>query len=198
MPKVIDCTPPPAHEHSLPDQTATSFLDLPAELRNVIYRMVLPEEAEIDVSALSRPKEPGLLAACRQIRDEGLDVYYGENQFVYYPLFRMQRLGGQLVDDDRWIRSIGELRGRRIRHLRLGLGVHEELKNGLCHIDKYSVSGTGRRHVLSATAAGVNYAAITFSTSGRGRWSAQWETWRSWYKAGGEQALIKVIMKEMG
>ena len=57
------------------------FLDLPAELRNRIYRLTLLETQKIVISDHHKAKEPGLLSACRQIRQETLTLYYHENVF---------------------------------------------------------------------------------------------------------------------
>ena len=61
----------------------TTFLDLPAELRNEIYTYALVERIPIDVNH-SRPylREPAMLFVSRQVRPEALSVWYGENKFL--------------------------------------------------------------------------------------------------------------------
>lgn len=62
-----------------------SLLELPAELRNQIYReaVVIPDGVHIDLSDMNGPntKQPALLHACRQIRAEAITLYYLENKF---------------------------------------------------------------------------------------------------------------------
>lgn len=56
-------------------------MDLPAELRNRIFRFALLQDRMIILSATS-PSPPALLAVCCQIRSETIHVYYTENKFV--------------------------------------------------------------------------------------------------------------------
>jgi hypothetical protein len=62
---------------------ATGLFDLPAELRNEIYTYVLAPANNIVTISHSRPhvEEPALLAVNRQLRSEGLSVFYGCNVF---------------------------------------------------------------------------------------------------------------------
>lgn len=58
----------------------STFLDLPAELREQIYRFTLtPYEYIIITASL---KEPSLLSVNRQIRREARDLWYHNNNFV--------------------------------------------------------------------------------------------------------------------
>lgn len=70
------------------------LLSLPAELRELIYRFALISETAIDINSFCRKRveyispilqvnvcEPSLLRTSRQIREEGLPVFYGENCF---------------------------------------------------------------------------------------------------------------------
>ena len=72
--------PPPASKHTL--------LSLPPEMRNPIYRFALVESQDVMIreeynedGLLPPPQEPALLFACRQIRDEALEIYWQENTF---------------------------------------------------------------------------------------------------------------------
>lgn len=60
------------------DQSDFPFLHLPPEIRNQIYRETLHED--LVVQLLIEP-QPGLLRTNKQIRNEALPIYYGENQF---------------------------------------------------------------------------------------------------------------------
>jgi hypothetical protein len=57
------------------------FIVLPAELRNRIYRLTLLEPDAIKINDSSKPQEPSLLSACRQITQEAISIYYGEIHF---------------------------------------------------------------------------------------------------------------------
>jgi len=57
------------------------FLDLSPELRNCIYRCALVSPGTILLEGEAR-REPALLRAARQLRDEGASIYYSENTFV--------------------------------------------------------------------------------------------------------------------
>ena len=71
-----------------------SFLDLPAELRNHIYRILLvsrliPALRKLcvrnhcsDYALPTLPIHPALLATCRQIHEEATPLLYGENTFT--------------------------------------------------------------------------------------------------------------------
>jgi len=90
------------------------LLDLPPELRNTVWRFALVRKTKIDMSKESTTAEPALLVACKQIREEGLGIYYGENMFS---------LGAELVDWDwsttlsDWLSAIGHERAGRIARL---------------------------------------------------------------------------------
>ncbi|KAI9837913.1 MAG: hypothetical protein M1838_004712 [Thelocarpon superellum] len=71
---------------------AFRFLDLPAELRNRIYRMHLvcdPVVLDLDPQ---NPRTIGprlrLLRTCRQVHREASRVFYGDNTFRIFPLHR--------------------------------------------------------------------------------------------------------------
>ena len=69
----------------------TGLLDLPAELRNLIYHFAVVNEKPIKIiqdewrGEAEAPKQPALAMTCKQIRDEVLPVFYGANTFVYDP-----------------------------------------------------------------------------------------------------------------
>ncbi|WPB02075.1 uncharacterized protein RHO25_006709 [Cercospora beticola] len=71
----------PQTAHVLP--TPSRLLQLPAELRNRIYRLVLHtagEEDRIIVTEFGHER-PALLQTCKKIRNEALKIYYYENSF---------------------------------------------------------------------------------------------------------------------
>lgn len=77
-------------------KSGTSFLDLPAELRNHIYSFVLPRwsrlqsdwttDFRIYIGDESRINdyEPALLRCSKQIREETIAMYYNKNGFEFY------------------------------------------------------------------------------------------------------------------
>ncbi|KAK3063925.1 hypothetical protein LTS18_011639 [Coniosporium uncinatum] len=73
-------------EKHIPKQTAReapapSLFDLPAELRNHIYRYALTESHELVISDSAPPQQPALTRTCRQIRTEALGIFYLNNGF---------------------------------------------------------------------------------------------------------------------
>ena len=56
------------------------LLRLPAEIRIVIWELVVVKQAPIDVDPAMKP--PGLLAVNRQIRNETIHAYYSLNRFM--------------------------------------------------------------------------------------------------------------------
>ena len=70
--------------------SSISFIDLPAELRLEIYKLVLPQGATITISAQTDKRErvftslfePAICAASRLIQQETRPLLYGNNTFV--------------------------------------------------------------------------------------------------------------------
>ncbi|KAM3415989.1 hypothetical protein BST61_g9477 [Cercospora zeina] len=90
----------PLNVVALPQATSSvGFLDLPAELRNIIYEMCLLETRRINITR--ELKQPALLATCRQIRGETKMLWFWRNRFRYFvmscdirPLYWFHRLYG--------------------------------------------------------------------------------------------------------
>lgn len=61
-----------------------SFLDLPGEIRNQIYRhlLVIPSLTTLRVLGSDQPLSPQILGSCRKIYLETLQILYGCNTFV--------------------------------------------------------------------------------------------------------------------
>ncbi|KAK1979303.1 hypothetical protein LZ30DRAFT_726572 [Colletotrichum cereale] len=80
-----------ASPEPLDDEQGFPLMKLPIEIRQKIYRQILVVKDPIRVrqgwSAVyprNRPMvETSILRACRQIRNEAVDVLYGENTFLY-------------------------------------------------------------------------------------------------------------------
>ncbi|KAK5127561.1 hypothetical protein LTR85_006901 [Meristemomyces frigidus] len=65
------------------DIPASPLLELPGELRNRIYRLLLVEDDEsLPITVVKeRFEEPAILYACSEIRHEATPIYYCENRF---------------------------------------------------------------------------------------------------------------------
>jgi hypothetical protein len=61
-----------------------SFLDLPAEIRNQIYRLAFVSEEKLDFAHPSNfSRSSSLLRTCRQVHEEGRSILYSENTFYF-------------------------------------------------------------------------------------------------------------------
>ena len=69
-----------ATESIVVDSTCT-LLELPPELRTIIYEYALLEPDLIRVSRSNLVVPPSLLATCRQVRSEAIKIYHSENKF---------------------------------------------------------------------------------------------------------------------
>lgn len=77
----------------------TSFLDLPAELRNKIYHLILPTDQVFEVET-NVPKSPNLVEVSGRVGDEASDIYYGSNAFMISNISEM-RVFLDLVDHEK-------------------------------------------------------------------------------------------------
>ncbi|KAI5238688.1 hypothetical protein E4T43_07289 [Aureobasidium subglaciale] len=79
-------------------QPASAFLALPAELRNIIYALILIAPSHVVQSRRIATRglcsdyvlpplklSPAILRTCRQIHDEAASILYGANQFASHP-----------------------------------------------------------------------------------------------------------------
>ncbi|MCJ1238464.1 hypothetical protein MMC14_006453 [Varicellaria rhodocarpa] len=73
---------------------ALSFLDLPSEIRNVIYQLLLTHDTPIQAYTFQNlsPREhtclnlhPAMLLLCHKIHDEASSILYGCNRFQAHP-----------------------------------------------------------------------------------------------------------------
>ncbi|KAL6168120.1 hypothetical protein ACJQWK_05778 [Exserohilum turcicum] len=79
------CDAPFEANNHKPHNQFSSFLDLPAELRNSIYELVL-HEGTFDVfpnQHSPKPQTLSLLSTCTQIRYEALPIFYSRNTFDF-------------------------------------------------------------------------------------------------------------------
>lgn len=86
-----------------------SFLDLPGEIRNLIYRYALVLEGPITTNFRPSELALNLLRANKQIHDEARSILHSQNTFnffhllTYLPLSFLQRIG---PENAKWIESL--------------------------------------------------------------------------------------------
>lgn len=108
---------------------ALGFLDLPGELRNVIYRLVFVDEKPFDFHTPTNfQHSSAFLRTCRTIRDEGTQILYSENSFIIerqskpranYWTPTWTEVG--FKDVRLWLSSIGEVNISHLRDLHMVL-----------------------------------------------------------------------------
>jgi hypothetical protein len=89
--------------------TRAGFLDLPAELRNEVYRLAFVAPARFDFGAPNKhfQRSSAFLRTCRQVYDEGRSILYSENEFFFQ---RQSRRCGSI-----WAADWGELGFKPVR-----------------------------------------------------------------------------------
>ena len=107
---------PPGQPSRL-QKSSPSFLDLPLELRQQIYRYYLVREQALVIKKNVVDFDPqgvvmvrNLSLVCKTIKDEALDILYGENCFKLY----LTGEDGHLMKT-----TFGEEQIRRLRNVRL-------------------------------------------------------------------------------
>lgn len=91
-------------------------MNLPPELRNIIYEMVFDSTIIHIAKKTGGPRTrkpaqqaPALLLSCRQTHDEATKIYYSRTTFDFDCVRRLSA----------WTRKIGSLRRRTVEHVRL-------------------------------------------------------------------------------
>ena len=114
---------------ALDSKTIFPFLQLSAELRNRIYELALvhPQTkyvpcrcpwSEIGIDSTEAPVcQPPLTRLCRQIRNESLPVYYGNNVFIVDVNDIHYRRGVQCTIETGWLRAIGPHNRRSLQNV---------------------------------------------------------------------------------
>ena len=115
--KATPAKPTVALERAIKPATFPRFLELPAELRNNIYEHAV---ADHKTQALTRPQQPAICRASRQLRHESLGLFYFTQTFVISTVGTPQKGGRTIVDKDRaWLESIGSRNRGHIRSVML-------------------------------------------------------------------------------
>ncbi|OBW68753.1 MAG: Uncharacterized protein AUREO_011800 [Aureobasidium pullulans] len=104
-------------EISKPDSTSKrSFLDLPAEIRNQIYRLAFVSEEKLDFAYPNNfSRSSALLQTCRQVHEEGRSILYSENTFYF-----QRRKKERAV---RWTTDVYEIGYKDIRFFLRSIGL---------------------------------------------------------------------------
>ncbi|KAG9698063.1 hypothetical protein KCU95_g2924, partial [Aureobasidium melanogenum] len=104
-------------EISKPSTTSKrSFLDLPAEIRNQIYRLAFVSDEKLDFAYPNNfSRSSSLLQTCRQIHEEGRSILYSENTFYF-----QRRKKEQAV---RWSTDVYEIGYKDIRFFLKSIGL---------------------------------------------------------------------------
>lgn len=99
----------PSSSRSPSRSSRAGFLDLPAELRNEVYRLAFVSPARFDFGAPSKnfQRSAAFLRTCRQVYDEGRSILYSENEFFFQ---RQSRRCGSI-----WAPDWGELGFKPVR-----------------------------------------------------------------------------------
>lgn len=113
---------PSGQEPSTAEMPPNHFNKFPAELRIIIFNLVLGPSTSrsivvyavfFGIKTTALPRMPALLQTCRQLREEGLAFYCRSNSF---------KLGLTFESDQecvrKWLSQIGEY-GKHIRHLQI-------------------------------------------------------------------------------
>lgn len=93
-----------------------SFLDLPAEIRNQIYRLAFVSNEKLDFAYPNNfSRSSSLLQTCRQVHEEGRSILYSENTFYF-----QRRKKEQAV---RWSTDVREIGYQDIRFFLKSIGL---------------------------------------------------------------------------
>ncbi|TKA72566.1 hypothetical protein B0A49_06035 [Cryomyces minteri] len=94
------------------EQQSSGFFKLPVELRNQIYGLVHGPARVIHMRAYRENEQPPLSRVCRQLRNEYLPWYYGNN--VFFGIFYVYRPNQGL---NHWLKRIGNDKCMMLRRL---------------------------------------------------------------------------------
>lgn len=93
-----------------------SFLDLPAEIRNQVYRLTFVSDEKLDFAYPNNfSRSSSLLQTCRQVHEEGRSILYSENTFYF-----QRRKKEQAV---RWSTDVREIGYKDIRFFLKSIGL---------------------------------------------------------------------------
>ncbi|KXT08509.1 hypothetical protein AC579_9220 [Pseudocercospora musae] len=142
------------------------FLNLPAELRNDIYRLTLIGEGPInlmDGNLFNGPGEPALLAVCKQTREEAIRIWYEENAFEYEETsMAFGRFDWTLLAD--WLRRIGRERCEKLQRFVLSYQAPTSPRSNFPH--KPGAENAAASFVRGLRQAGVRLQSVVVEAPG--------------------------------
>ncbi len=83
----------PTHHTAIPQIVMPSFLELPSEIRNMMYSLLLVGSNPIDLGQrrlTSSSKHPTILSTARAIYNEAMPILYGQNHFIIHDSFQLE------------------------------------------------------------------------------------------------------------
>ncbi|KAK3717483.1 hypothetical protein LTR37_005873 [Vermiconidia calcicola] len=98
---------------SAPHSSAPELLDLPAELRNAIYRHALVPTDPIDIRTART--DSSLLRTCKQIYWEARPIFFSKNDFAY-AVSNFNSRGDDFRTVVRWLDGIGKENAESIKN----------------------------------------------------------------------------------
>lgn len=142
---------------------STALMDLPAEIRNHIYELVLVKHAAIDISITigkfdsfarrmsASCKQPALTRVSQALRRETLPMFYGENSFkINLAIMLPEPCYSRKFSDItiRWLCCIGATNRRLMNTIRIWsyVGSEEQAKQ-LSELRKHGISAKPEEQV---------------------------------------------------
>lgn len=135
--------------------TSFRFLDLPLELRRMVYAFVLEEEMPLTAVVPETVAQPALLKVCRVVRTEACPVFYAVNRVAMSLEMRlvagapgegMKQIVAVKEETERWLDAIGQRNVAAVRVVvvelavkmrRIAIEVHMGRMKGVQHLRFY-------------------------------------------------------------
>jgi len=115
--------------------TISPLLDLPKELRLVIYESALEHEQEAVIGTKGECKLPALLETCQLVRFDALPIWYGETNF------RARMTWSDMKDPLLWLRSVPKNQVPRIRRLTVSFNAYQADPAKVLDANRYNEEG---------------------------------------------------------
>lgn len=117
-------SPPTTEALSTTPPQRCRLLELPAELRNAIYELVLQEEEVIELAHLPIP---ALAATCHQIQQECIPMYFSINRFSVTLVKNNDRFTKPSTSNQKWLKELSLARNSHIRELHIAFRSEKNL-----------------------------------------------------------------------
>ena len=113
-----------SHSNAMASESQCTFLRLPAELRERIYRLCFGNHHEVE---LSRPWEPPLSQVSWLVREESLPIYYSAFTLGLRTLVKCDFYGNAwLRTGDNWYHKLHADKLKWIEHFKLRFGLVQQ------------------------------------------------------------------------